>query len=75
MNYRNKEYKLNSMLEIIYLTSENQWRIVLGRMFDWDRDKVYLDLSEDYWQLDDIVEIPKDKIKNIRVSSFNPDWR
>ena len=66
MRFQNREYKLNQLLEVIYVNKEGYLSISMGRLYDYSCKYICLDCSEDYWDLEDTVEIQKDKIKSIR---------
>ena len=72
MEFKGTEYKLNSMLEVIYETEEGYLAITMGRLYDYDNCKyISLDLSEEsYWELENTIKIPKNKIKSIRKVNF-----
>ena len=74
MEFKNKMYKLNQLLEVIYENEEGHLAISMGRLYDYSCKHISIDCSEDYWDLEDTLTIPKDKIKNIRKVNFDL-WR
>lgn len=74
MEFKNKMYKLNQLLEVIYENEEGHLTISMGRLYDYSCKYISIDCSYDYWDLEDTLTIPKDKIKNIRKVNFDL-WR
>ena len=68
------EFKLNSLLEVIYENEKGYIVISMGRLYDYSCKYISLDMSKDYWQLENTVTIPKDKIKKIRKVNWEL-WR
>lgn len=66
--------KLNNTIEVIYLNKSQHQEITLGRVFDFNRKYLYLDCSNDYMSLDNIVKIKIKNIQNIRIINTNY-WR
>ena len=73
MIFNNKKLKLNQIIEVIYITEKGFMAIKVGRLYDYSKDYVALDFTDD-WSLEDTLTISKDKIKRIRLVQDNM-WR
>lgn len=62
------EYKLNQIVCVGYLNDRGNYKILSGRICDYDSTYIWLDHSYDYWQLEDITRIKMDDIKYIKVT-------
>ena len=58
MEFKNKMYKLNQLLEVIYENEEGHLAISMGRLYDYSCKYISIDCSEDYWDLEDTLTIP-----------------
>ena len=68
-----REFKLNQIIEVIYITEKGYMAIKVGRLYDYSKDYVALDFTDD-WSLENTLTISKDKIKRIRLVQDNM-WR
>ena len=71
--FNSKKYKLNQIIEVIYITEKGFMAIKVGRLYDYSKDYIALDFTDD-WSLEDTLTISKDKIKRIRLVQDNM-WR
>lgn len=70
----NETYKLNQIVCLAHLNSRNSFEVVSGRIMDYDSHYIWLDISDDFVSLDEIVKVKKDRIKYIKVTIDNL-WR
>ena len=69
-----KEYKLNQIVCVSFLNSRRNLEILSGRIMDYDNNHIWLDVSDDFVSMDEIVKVKIDNIKYINVT-INHMWR
>lgn len=74
MKLADKEFKLNDIIECGFINKNNCWTLAMGRIFNWDSNYVYLDMSETFVELEDTIRINRDKVKYVRKVQDN-FWR
>ena len=74
MEIKGKTFELNNYIEVVFTNSEGHQELCVGRLFNYDKNKIWLDKDLIFWDLEDTVEIKRDSIK--RVRKINSDlWR
>ena len=74
MEIKGKSFELNNYIEVVFTNENGYQELHVGRIFDYDNDKIYLDKDLMFWSLEDTVEIKKDSIKRVRKMNSNL-WR
>lgn len=73
MKIKNVEFKLNCIIEVVYIKNGLQ-RIRMGRYFTHDKKRIYLDISENFTELEIIEKINIKDIQSVRLVTCN-FWR
>lgn len=66
MEIKGKTFELNNYIEVVFTNSEGHQEIHVGRIFDYDKNRVWIDKDLTWWSLEDTVEIKRDSIKRVR---------
>jgi hypothetical protein len=69
-----KEVNLNEIIEFVFINENNYMELKQGRVYDWDKKYVYIDLDilDDSYPLENVYKIKRNKIKRIRKMRI--DW-
>lgn len=73
MKIKNVEFKLNCIIEVVYIKNGLQ-HIRMGRYFTHDKKRIYLDISENFTELEIIEKINIKDIQSVRLVTCN-FWR
>ena len=74
MEIKGKSFELNNYIEVVFTNENGYQELHIGRIFDYDNDKIYLDKDLTWWSLQDTVEVKRDSIKRVRRIDSNL-WR
>lgn len=69
-----KEMKINQIVEVVYVNNKNQLTIKKGRIYNYKKNSIMLDVGTDLLSLDDTVKVKIGSIKYIRRID-NELWR
>lgn len=74
MKILDKEVNLNEIIEFVFINENNYMELKQGRVYDWDKKYVYIDLDilDDSYPLENVYKIKRNKIKRIRKMRI--DW-
>ena len=74
MRILDKEVNLNEIIEFVFINENNYMELKQGRVYDWDKNYVYIDLDilDDSYPLENVYKIKRNKIKRIRKMRI--DW-
>lgn len=74
MRILDKEVNLNEIIEFVFINENNYMELKQGRVYDWDKKYVYIDLDilDDSYPLENVYKIKRNKIKRIRKMRI--DW-
>ena len=74
MRILDKEVNLNEIIEFVFINENNYMELKQGRVYDWDKKYVYIDLDilDDSYPLENVYKIKRNKIKKIRKMRI--DW-
>lgn len=76
MEILNNNFELNNIILVVFINKNGNADIRSGRLFDYDKDSIWLDGSYDFWQLneEEIYEIKRDCITFVKRLD-NEYWR
>ena len=69
------EIKLNDLVQVIYVDNNNLQHIKVGRVFTFTNKYLYIDHSDDFVSLDDVIKIKIKNIQHVRKVDTTFMWR
>ena len=74
MEIKGMTFQLNNYIEVVFTNENGYQELCIGRIFDYNNDKIWLDKDLTWWSLENTVEVKRDSIKRVRRIDDNL-WR